>query len=61
VIGYTLTRSRRRTVAIHIKNGGIEVRAPMKTPKRDIDKFVVSKEKWITERLAQSQANAEKR
>ena len=58
---YTLTRSRRRTVAIHIKDGVVEVRAPMKMPKRDIDKFVASKKKWITERLAQSQSYADQR
>jgi len=58
---YTLTRSRRRTAAIHIKNGVVEVRAPLNMPKRDIDKFVASKEKWITERLAQSQSYAQQR
>jgi predicted metal-dependent hydrolase len=59
--GYTLTRSRRRTVAIHIKDGNMEVRAPLKMPKRDIDEFVASKERWIAGRLAQSQADAERR
>lgn len=59
--GYTLIRSQRRTAAIHIKNGGVEVRAPMKMPKADIDRFVASKEKWITEHLSQSQLYAEKR
>ena len=58
---YTLIRSRRRTAAIYIKNGGVEVRAPMKMPKRDIDRFVASKEKWISKRLAQSQSYAEQR
>jgi predicted metal-dependent hydrolase len=53
---YTLIRSRRRTAAIHIKDGCVEVRAPMKMPKRDIDKFVSSKEKWIIEHLARSQS-----
>ena len=48
-------------MAIHIKSGGVEVRAPMKMPKREIDKFVASKEKWITERLAQSQSYADQR
>ena len=33
----------------------------MKMPKRDIDRFVASKEKWITDRLAQSLSNAEQR
>jgi predicted metal-dependent hydrolase len=39
----------------------VEVRAPLKMPKRDIDRFVASKAWWITERLAQSQANTERR
>lgn len=51
---YTLTRSKRRTVALYIRTGGLEVRAPLKLPKREIDKFVASKEKWITDRLAAS-------
>lgn len=58
---YTLIRSQRRTIAIHIKNGGMEVRAPMKMPKRDIDRFVASKAQWIAKHLSQSQANAEQR
>ncbi|MCL2857406.1 MAG: M48 family metallopeptidase [Oscillospiraceae bacterium] len=51
---YTLTRSRRKTVAIYVRDGAVEVRAPSRTPKRDIDRFVTSKEKWITDKLAQS-------
>jgi len=51
MIAYTITRSNRKTVAIYIKNGGAEVRAPLKMPKSDIDKFVVSKEEWIKSKL----------
>ena len=58
---YTLIRSRRRTLAIHIKDGGVEVRAPLKMAKCDIDRFVSSKEKWISEHLAKSQLYAEQR
>ena len=58
---YNLIRSHRRTVAIHIKDGCMEVRAPMKMPKRDIDRFVAAKEKWITDCLAQSKSYAEQR
>ena len=61
MINYTLIRSQRRTAAIHIKNGGVEVRAPMKMPKHDIDRFVASKEKWISDHLTQSQSRAEQR
>lgn len=49
---YTLTRSDRKTIAIYIRDGAVEVRAPMNSPKRDIDRFVASKEKWIAEKLA---------
>ena len=48
---YTLVRSKRKTAAIHVHESGVEVRAPMKMPKRDIDRFVASKEKWITDKL----------
>jgi len=58
---YELTRSKRKTLAIHIKNGRVEVRAPLKMPQRDIDRFVTSKEKWITDRLARSREQAERR
>ena len=58
---YTLTRQSRKTVGIYIKDGTIEVRAPHRTPKYEIDKFVASKEKWITKKLAVSQERQEKK
>ncbi|MCL2082717.1 MAG: M48 family metallopeptidase [Oscillospiraceae bacterium] len=58
---YTLTRSNRKTIALYVRNGGVEVRAPLKAPKRDIDKFVASKEKWITDKLASSNQRLEQR
>ena len=51
---YTLTRSKRKTIAIYVRDGNVEVRSPLKTPKYEIDKFVASKEKWINSRLAAS-------
>ncbi|MCL2037151.1 MAG: M48 family metallopeptidase [Oscillospiraceae bacterium] len=51
---YTLTRSKRKTIAIHVRDGIVEVRSPFKTPKSEIDKFVKSKEKWIENTLAKS-------
>ena len=54
MIDYTLNRSNRKTIALYVRNGAVEVRAPLKAPKRDIDKFVASKEKWITDKLAAS-------
>ena len=54
MIEYTLVRSNRKTIALYVKNGGVEVRAPLKMPKRAIDEFVASKEKWINDKLAAS-------
>jgi predicted metal-dependent hydrolase len=45
---YTLTRSRRKTLAIHIKpDGTVEVRAPLWLAKREIERFIDSKMSWI--------------
>ena len=58
---YTLTRSKRKTVAIYIRDGRVEVRAPLKMPKHDIDRFVASKEKWIAGKLVKSSEQAQRR
>jgi predicted metal-dependent hydrolase len=55
---YLLTRSRRKTVAIYVRGGEVEVRAPLRMPKREIDCFVLEKEKWILKSLAKQQAQA---
>lgn len=53
MIEYTLMRTKRKTIAIHItKNATLEVRAPLKMPKADIDRFVMSKKEWIDKHLA---------
>jgi len=50
---YTLIRTDRKTMAIYIRPGGlVELRAPLHCPKRDIDRFVASKAKWIEEKRA---------
>ena len=52
MIEYTLIRTKRRTMAIHIKKDAtIEVRAPLKTPKGEIDRFLLSKRDWINKHL----------
>ena len=57
MITYTLVRSKRKTVAIHItKDAEVIIRAPLKTPKtEDIDKIVKSKEAWIEKHLVERQ------
>lgn len=54
MIAYTLNRSKRKTLVLHVRNGEVEVRAPLKASKRDIDQFVAYKEKWIRDKLAAS-------
>ena len=58
---YTLTRSKRRTVALYIRDGVLEVRAPLKMPKAMIDEFVASKEKWAADKLVASARRLEQR
>ena len=61
MIEYTLTRSNRKTIALYVRNGGVDVRAPYKAPKSAIDTFVASKEAWIKDKLAESAAQVEQR
>ena len=56
---YSLIRSKRKTVAIHItKDARVEVRAPFRMPQNDIYKFIASKEHWISEHLKRIGQNA---
>lgn len=61
MITYTLVRSSRKTIALYVRDGKVEVRAPLKAPKRDIDKFILTKEKWINDKLAASSERQEQR
>ena len=61
MISYKLTRSKRKTVALYVRDSGVEVRAPMKMSRSEIDRFVMSKETWITKRLAVSNEQTARR
>jgi len=52
MVDYTLTRSLRKTIVLQVRDGSIEVRAPLKSPQSVIDRFVSSKEKWIEDKLS---------
>jgi predicted metal-dependent hydrolase len=52
MIKYTITRSRRKTVALCVRGGELEVRAPLRTPVSEIEKFIRLKSKWIENKLA---------
>ena len=58
MICYTLTRSKRKTITIYVRAGVVDVRAPLRIPKYEIDRFVASKEKWIKNRLAEADEKA---
>ncbi|MCL2695737.1 MAG: M48 family metallopeptidase [Clostridiales bacterium] len=58
---YTLIRSKRKTVALYVRGGALEVRAPLRMPQREIDKFVASKERWVEKHLGKSQEAAERK
>jgi len=48
MINYTLIRSKRKILAIQItKEAVIKVRAPLKLPLREIEKFLLQKQCWI--------------
>ena len=50
---YLLKRSRRRTVSLEITpESTVLVRAPLRMPQTDIDRFVASHEKWIETHMA---------
>ncbi len=58
-IKYGLVRSRRKTIALYItREGALNVRAPLKMSKTDIDRFVASKESWIKKHLAKIEQRA---
>ena len=51
-IPYTLVRSDRKTIAIHITPAGtVEVRCPRRCSRRDVEAFVISKQDWILAHL----------
>ena len=51
--GYTVIRSRRRTLALQVtKDCRVVVRAPLYAARDDIDRFVAEHETWIAAQLA---------
>ena len=61
LINYTLNRSNRKTIAIYIRNGIVEVRAPFVMPINDIDRFVQIKADWIAKNLSKQQSRIKRK
>jgi len=61
MVDYKLTRAKRISIAMYIRDGFIEVRAPFFYDQSDIDEFVNSREQWANDRLAESKERIAKR
>lgn len=57
---YTLVRSKRKTLSLQIKDGELIVRAPLRTPQRQIEAFIAEHEAWIERKLSESRESAER-
>lgn len=56
-LSYTLVRSRRRTLALQVEpDGSLTVRAPLRCPNREIERFVALHADWAAEKRAQAKA-----
>ena len=56
MIEYGLTRSKRKTIGIVVKEGKVFVKAPMRVSKTQIDAFVEENTKWILAKLETGKA-----
>lgn len=56
---YKLVRSSRRTLALQIKAGELVVRAPHRTPLREIEDWIHQKRKWIEKHQTRHKKRAE--
>lgn len=55
---YTLVRSRRKTLALIVnREGALIVRAPMRTPVREIERFVALQQAWVARQRARLAAH----
>ena len=48
---YTLVRSKRKTIALYIKDGKLSVKAPLKVSVTQIEAFISEKQKWIERKI----------
>lgn len=57
-LDYTLVRSGRRTLALQIREGELVVRAPHKTPVREIEDWIFEKRAWIARHRQKAKVKA---
>ncbi|MDR0963482.1 MAG: M48 family metallopeptidase [Clostridium sp.] len=51
-ITYTVTRQKRKTIALYVRDDKLEVRAPYQMKQTEIDEFIERKRTWIEKTLA---------
>ena len=56
---YTVIRSKRKTMALTLKNGEVIVRAPLKISQSAIDGFVTRNIEWIERQLEKYEKTVE--
>ena len=64
MIDYKLVYCNRKTVGIYIRDRDevyVEVRAPLNMPKKEVDRVVASKKKWISEHIDKTLTRANRR
>ena len=54
-ITYKIIRSRRRTLGVEIRGGEVVVRAPLRCPVWEIERFVRDHLRWIENHLAKAE------
>ena len=57
---YTLIYSDRKTISISVRGGVLTVRAPRRTPKDVIEKFILKSQNWIEKHIEKEKANIDK-
>ncbi len=61
-ISYTLVRSRRQTLSLQVDHtGAVTVRAPLRLAQKEIDRFFLSKQDWLSKTLARIRVAEESR
>ncbi len=55
---YEITRSRRKSVAIYVRNGRADVRAPLRAPNKWIEEFVRQKVDWVIKQIDEQRRKA---
>lgn len=61
MIKYELQYSKIKNIYIQIKNGKVMLKAPRRTTKKELDKIVTEKEKWIEKTLEKEKIKQQKK